>query len=139
MSEHISSNPCNYRDLVSDLVACALIEGNRHTQAAEFETKKAKQKVLDLFEAMESVGIRQERALARPAPETNVRSVESLVTWPTDHDAKNHVPVTPVLGTPHQISDKSLAWLIRYERGSNAHSALVELWERRPALKANEL
>lgn len=64
MTDHIPSNPCNYRDLVSDLVACALIEGNRHTQAAEFETKKAKQKVIDLFEAMESVGIWQERALA---------------------------------------------------------------------------
>jgi hypothetical protein len=70
-SDSLPSIPCNYRDLVSDLVACALIEGNRHTQAAEFETKKAKQKLLDLFEAMESVGIRQERALARPAPETN--------------------------------------------------------------------
>lgn len=66
------------------------------------------------------------------------RSVESLETWPGDHDAKAPVPVQPVLGTAQEITDKSLAFLIRFARNSHDYLAFVELWERRGELKASE-
>lgn len=55
-----TSNERTFRDLVSDLVACALIEGARPTSmTASVETKSAKQRVLDAFEAKHSETTRE--------------------------------------------------------------------------------
>lgn len=73
---------------------------------------------------------------ARAAVETSApRSVEGLQTYPYREGELQ--PVKPVLGTPNEISDTTLVNLIKYEPQHSNFCALVELWERRGAVKSN--
>lgn len=62
------------------------------------------------------------------------RSVEGLFTF--KHREPGLLAVSPVLGTDKQLTDDELAWAIKCTMESSLYRALVELWERRPAVKS---
>jgi hypothetical protein len=111
LSEHEKGQPVNGQDLINALMWRI---GNQRREIARLQAK---------------------RAAAEPeAPLPESRSVHGMTTIPPEGGAD--IPVAPVLGTEKQISDKRLSQLIRFESESAVYSALVELWERRPALKS---
>lgn len=63
------------------------------------------------------------------------RPITELTTWVVWDDTNKDVPVTPILGTGCEISDRELALLIQFSRHQDEYVAFVELWERRTEME----
>lgn len=104
--------------------------GADHTTALRREEEKGYARGLeDAKKHPETLGLRSADETTTP------RSTAGLTSFPRAADRP--LNVAPVLGSGREVSDEQLASMIKFENEHSTHCALVELWERRGAVKTS--